>query len=459
MEKILFIFRRGLRIHDNTGLMAALEDSKTVIPIFIFDTKQVGKNPYKSNNSIQFMVESLEDLDASLRKRGSRLWYFYGSPEKVVKKLLRDDDNIDAVYVNMDYTPFSVSRDKKLEKVCRDMDVEFKQFEDYLLMPVNEIMTKSGTPYKVFTAFYNAGQHKTVRKSRKNKSKGYLGGGTRLVGQINRKKMKKFYKENDNVLVKGGRKECLRILKSVLPGVAKGYKKDRDIPSIDTTHLSAYNKFGCCSIREVYEAFVKARNKKSILVRQLWWRDFYTYVMYHFPYSSRGAFQKKFDRIKWKHNSAWLQKWKKGMTGFPIVDAGMRQMNETGWMHNRVRMIVASFLAKDLLINWRHGEKYFSQQLVDIDWSVNNGNWGTVVGVGASALAWFRVFNPWDQLKKYDPDCEYVKEWIPELRDVSAKDILKWYEKYDLYDVKYPKPMVDHQEQKEKALKMYKRAA
>lgn len=460
MEKILFIFRRGLRIHDNTGLMAALEDSKTVIPVFIFDPNQIGKNPYKSNNSIQFMVESLEDLDKSLRKRGSKLWYFHGNPEKVVKKLLKDDEAIDAVYVNMDYTPYSISRDKKLAKVCKKMDVEFKQFEDYLLMPVNKIKTKSGTPYKVFTAFYNAGKRLSVRKSKKNNYKGgYLSGKTKLVGQINNTKIKQFYKENDEVVVRGGRKECLRILKSVVPSIAKKYNKDRNTPSIDTTRLSAYNKFGCCSIREVYEAFVKATNKGSMIVRQLWWRDFYTYVMYHFPYSASGAFQEKFDRIKWKHNSSWLQKWKTGMTGFPIVDAGMRQMNETGWMHNRVRMIVASFLAKDLLINWHHGERYFSQQLVDIDWSVNNGNWGTVVGVGASSLAWFRVFNPWDQLKKYDPECEYVKEWIPELKDVLAKDILKWYETYDLYDVDYPKPMLDHQEQKEKALKMYKRAA
>lgn len=454
MEKILFIFRRGLRIHDNTGLIAALENSKTVIPIFIFDPAQVGKNPFKSLNSIQFMVESLKDLDISLRKRGSRLWYFYGNPEKVVSKLLKNDDAISAVYVNMDYTPFSASRDIKIAKACHKLDVEFTQFEDYLLTPVNSIKTKSDTAYKVFTAYYNAAQHKTVRKSRKNNLRGYLSKNHKFPGQITEERINKFYKKNDNVLVHGGRKECQWILKNIVPEVNRGYKKDRNIPEINTTHLSAYNKFGCCSIREVYEAF---GNKKSLLTRQLWWRDFYTYIMYHYPHSSRGAFQEKFNNIKWKHNSVWLQKWKTGMTGFPIVDAGMRQMNKTGWMHNRVRMIVASFLAKDLMINWKHGEKYFSQRLVDIDWSVNNGNWATVVGVGASALPWFRVFNPWDQLKKYDPECEYVKEWIPELKDVPIEDILKWYEAYSEYDISYPKPIINHKEQKEKALKMYKR--
>lgn len=454
MKRTLFIFRRGLRLEDNTGLLAALEDSEIVVPIFIFDPNQVGSgNKYKSNNSIQFMVESLEDLDKSLRKRGSRLRFFYGLPHDVVKKLLKHDKDIQAVYVNMDYTPYSTERDKKIAKVCKDLDVDFQQFEDYLLLPVDTLKTKTGTPYKVFGAFYAAAQKKTVDTVYLNKHKNYLSSRIKLQGET---KKSRFYKANPDVWVRGGRAECLKILKRVVPVVAKGYKKDRDIPSIDTTLLSAYNKFGCCSIREVYEAFVKASGKKGVLTKQLWWREFYTYIMYHFPYIKSGAFQEKFDKLKWHHNTTWLRKWQEGKTGFPIVDAGMRQMNEIGWMHNRVRMIVASFLVKDLLINWRHGEKYFSQMLVDIDWSVNVGNWGTVAGVGASALPWFRVFNPWDQTKKYDPNCEYIKEWIPELRDVPAEDILKWYDVY-YPDVKYPKPIVDHSVQKEKALKMYRK--
>ena len=255
---------------------------------------------------------------------------------------------------------------------------------------------------------------------------------------------------SENAL-QGGRKEALHLLKNIAH--LKNYKEIRNFPALaGTTHLSAHNKFGTVSIREVYQTIVKCFGKTHTLINELYWRDFFTHILYHFPHVLGEAFHKKYNDIRWENNKNFFKKWCLGMTGFPIVDAGMRELNQTGYMHNRVRMIVASFLVKDLHIDWRWGEKYFAQQLIDYDPAVNNGNWQWAASTGCDAQPYFRIFNPWRQQVQYDPDCVYIKKWLPELINISPKII------HELYKNKmngYPQPLVDHAIASQFSKKMY----
>jgi len=349
-RRSLFLFRRDLRLEDNTGLIFALKSSEVVIPAFIFTLEQIERNPFRSDHCLKFMIESLKDLENQLKEKGGKLFLFKGKPEEVVSKCMRKL-NIEALIVNRDYTPYSRQRDNKLEKVCK------------------------------------AGQ----------------------------------------------------------------------IPLECSTYLSPYLKFTVCSPREVYEAICRHLSPHHELIRSLYWRDFFTSIAFFFPHVFMGAFHSKFDKLKWSYNRKAYQRWCEGSTGFPIVDAGMREMNETGFMHNRVRMIAASFLIKDLHIDWRWGEKYFAQTLIDYDPAVNNGNWQWAASTGSDAQPYFRIFNPWNQQKKFDPECTYIKKWIPELRDFPPKAIHAWYEeKHRAGCKKYPAPMTNHDKAAKEALHAYR---
>jgi deoxyribodipyrimidine photo-lyase len=263
--------------------------------------------------------------------------------------------------------------------------------------------------------------------------------------------MKRFTRINPNILVRGGRPEALQLLSRAVRTI-HNYNAIHNDLSLQTSELSASIKFGCISIREAYKAF----HDKPGIIRQLYWRDFYANIMYEFPHVIGHSLKPKYDKIHWHHNSKLFDAWCKGETGYPIVDAGMRQMNTTGYMHNRARLIVASFLVKTLLIDWREGEEYFAQKLTDYDPSNNNGNWQWISGGGADSQPYFRVFNPWRQAAEYDPTCEYMKKWVPELKDVPEKDLLKWDTKHVHYkDVQYPAPIVQYQSQREQVLKLY----
>lgn len=450
----IFIFRRSLRLSDNTGLIQALKESKKVIPIFIFTPEQLVKNRFKSNNCVQFMMESLEELDGKLRDKGSRLFYFFGKQDEIIGKLIKKY-NIDAVYTNRDYTRYSVKRDNKIEKVCENNDTKFYSIEDLLLQPFGSILTGGNTIYTKFTPFHKKAKKVPVKKPVTNKYKNYYPKKNKLINEY-KKNIHKFYKKNDNLHVNGGRKNALKILNKI--SQFKGYNKNRDELTYNTTHLSAYIKFGCVSIREVYHTFKKKLQSTNKLLTQLYWRDFYYNISQEYPNIYSGAMKEKYNKIKWTNNSTWFRKWKEGKTGFPIVDAGMRQMNTTGFMHNRARLIVSNFLIKVLLTNWQKGEWYFATQLVDYDPAVNNGNWQWSSSSGADSQPYFRVFNPWLQGKKFDKDAEYIKKWVPELEDVPNRDIHKWNEVYDKYvGTGYPKPIVDYKKQKEKGVKMYAR--
>lgn len=453
----LFVFRRDHRIDDNPSLHNALAESKSVIPCFIFDPRQVSdKNNYKSSNAIQFMIASLEDVDDQLSKKKGSLQIFHGIAHEVIEKLIATY-KIDAVYCNRDYTPFSIKRDKEIEKICARYDVAFEQYTDALLNQPEDIKTSSSTPYTVFTPFYkycfkNFPIAKPTTTRLHNFSK------TKLDGSISLSSIKKELvpSENKNIHVMGGRSYALKILKKI--SEFKDYDDERDIPSIATTNLSAYLKFGCISVREVAHAISESLGKHHTLIKQLYWRDFYMHIAYHSPYVFGQSFHKKYDSMWWKNDKKDFRAWCEGTTGFPIVDAGMRQLNTTGYMHNRVRMIVASFLTKDLHIDWRWGEKYFAQQLVDYDPALNNGNWQWSASTGCDAQPYFRIFNPWLQQKKFDPDCTYIKTWIPELQDIEPKIIHNWFKESGPDIPDYPRPIVDHTEERAIALKAYKRA-
>lgn len=450
----LFVFRRDLRVDDNTGLIFALKSSEIVIPAFIFTQEQIDRNPFRSNHCLQFMIESLKDLENQLKKKGGKLYFFKGKPEEIIIQCI-SKLKVEALIVNRDYTPYSCKRDKKLEKVCKSRDVAFFSFDDALLHPPEETLKKDGKPYTIFTPYFrNASKQKVLRPVRNTKTNYFQ----RFIPFAEQKSLlsKILPRQTIKNDLFGGRAEALKILKN-LRSFSK-YEQYRDFPEKNySTHLSPYLKFTVCSVREVYAAICHNLSPHHELIRSLYWRDFFTSIAFFFPHVFKGAFHPKFDKLKWSYDQKAYQRWCMGSTGFPIVDAGMRQMNQTGFINNRIRMIVASFLVKDLSLDWRWGEKYFAQTLIDYDPAVNNGNWQWVAGTGCDAQPYFRIFNPWTQQKKFDPECTYIKKWIPELRDLTPKIIHAWQEKnvHAKYPV-YSPPMIDHEKAAKSTLLIYK---
>lgn len=449
-KKSLFIFRRDLRLEDNTGLISALNDSEIVIPAFVFDPRQYDKtkNPYFSDNAFGFLIESLKDLDSQLNIKNSRLYIFNGIVEEVIEKLIKDE-NIDAIYFNKDYTPFSKKRDTEIDKICKKHNVSCYSFADALLNEPNSVLKNDGSPYTVFTPFWKNASTIKVNDPKNNHYKNYYN--KKIISEKSFLELNLKYEDNKN-RIKGGRKNAVNILNNIIK--LKNYESIRDYPYINgTSKLSAHLKFGTVSIREAYWAIANEMTLAHPLLRQLYWRDFFYHIAYHFPKVFGHSFNEKYEKVRWDNDEKLLQAWKNGVTGFPIVDAGMRELNTTGYMHNRVRMIVASFLTKDLHIDWRLGEKYFAQQLVDYDPCINNGNWQWAASTGCDAQPYFRIFNPWLQQKKFDPKCEYIKRWILELKNVDAKTIHE-LDKNEIPN--YPKPIIDHYAESKEAISRYK---
>ena len=451
-ENGLFIFRRDFRIIDNNGLNLLNERCKNIYTIFIFTPEQVGSgNKYKSDNSVQFMIESLQDLASQISKAGGHLYTFFGHNDKVVEDCIKAWD-INIVCFNLDITPYAKERDAKIIKLCEHLKTYVMYDYDYYLHQPGTILNGTGEPYQKFTPYYESCLKKKVeapakmRKLHLKKSDAHIPNKITLEQALSR-----FTKVNPDILVHGGRPDAIKTLKTALRTQTHYVKNHNDLDK-QTTQLSAYIKFGCLSVREIY----KALRSKTAIIRQIIWRDFYANILYSFPHVLGHALKTKYNKIHWHHNETWFKKWCQGDTGFPVVDAGMRQLNATGYMHNRARLIVASFLVKTLLIDWRKGEEYFATKLTDYDVASNNGNWQWVASTGADSQPYFRIFNPWEQAKNCDPDCEYIKQWVPELKDVPVKDILNWETTYTEYkDTKYPKPIVDYKKQKEIALKMF----
>lgn len=451
----LFIFRRDLRLEDNTGLINALQNSEKVIPCFIFDPRQCEKNSYKSLCAIQFMLESLADLEQQLKQKKSQLFLFQGIPEKIVETIIQTK-SIDAVYLNRDYTPFSQRRDEAIKIICMQHAVIFRSFDDALLNSPKIALKSDGKPYEIFSPFYNKMEKIPVEKPKKNPYFNYYLG--KIPSTVKKEKIFEnlLEKRKFDINSKGGRKECLKKLTQLKK--IKNYNKDHNYPfKKTTTELSPHLKFTTCSVREIYHAINKKIPESKNILRELYWRDFFTTIAFYFPHVFGHAYRTKYDSLPWENNKKLFAAWCQGKTGFPIVDAGMRQLNQTGYIHNRIRLITASFLVKDLHIDWRLGEKYFAKKLIDYDPAVNNGNWQWVASTGVDAQPYFRIFNPWLQQRKFDPDCLYIKKWVPELQHLNKKIIHHWHKSsYHLLVSNYPAPIVNHEIEALKAKGLYK---
>lgn len=451
MEKIsLFIFRRDFRLYDNTSFIECVkyanENHLKILPVFIFNPVQIDpkKNSYFSHGSVQFMIESLKDLNEQLKAEGGRLYTFHGTNIDILKTISKQYD-IQAISSNKDITPFALKRDEQVQYWCDRKGIPFIHKEDYTMYSIDIVRTNQGKPFEIYTPFYRRAIRIPVPEPHMYPEikHGFLT--TRMDDEDS--DIDKYYERNEAIEQKGGRQIALEILEKMKKGGFRKYKKDRDYPAKDaTTKLGAYLKFGCVSIRETFKVGKEALGKDSLFVAQLYFRDFYYNIAYHYPEILQGQVGGKnvpihgrYEKLAWNENEETFDKWKNGMTGYPIVDAGMRCLNQTGWLHNRVRMICAMFLVRDLNVDWRKGEKYFAQKLVDYDPANNNQGWCWV-------LSYRRKFNPYKQAGKYDEWCEYIKKWVPELKEVPPLDIITWWEKQMNYqNVDYPKQMIDIQ--------------
>ena len=369
----IFIFRRDLRLEDNNGLNYALENYN-VIPIFIYNKLQIGKqNKFKSKRAITFMGQSLDQINQELTKNNKKLYIFKNDDLKVLSKI-HEKKNVSVIIENMDYTPFSIKRSEKIKNFCEKNNIEYIVKEDYLLSNIGDLNKENGDPYNIFTPFKNNGFKYNVVKPNINK---------KLINnfiKINFKCVDIIY-YNDNKIVNGGRVEALKRLNNIKN--LGNYNQNRNNPNFETSLLSAYIKFGCLSIREVYWKIRDNYGLNNQLLDQLFWREFYFYIVYYYPQVLNGKnFNNKYDKIKWSNSEINFEKWCNGTTGYPIVDAGMAELNQTGFMHNRLRLITANFLNRMLNIDWRKGEKYYATQLTDYDPSVNNGNWQWIGSCG-----------------------------------------------------------------------------
>ena len=487
----IHIFRRDYRLDDNTTLIEACKTHDIVLPIFIFTKTQIDKslNIYRSDNSLQFLCYSLKDLNLQLKQisnNKSQLTIFYGDEYSILDTLIKNIKNIKTVSFNMDYTNYSKIRDEKIKKICESNHINCLSLEDICVNPTGTVLNGSGKPYTKFTPFWRAAAKKEVRKPMNNKYTNYYNSNTNTsstnINTILKKLSNTILKIDDilkpnglimgpfnkNLPETGGRTNGLAILNRIKNW--SDYNDERDILTYKTTHLSPFNKFGCVSIREVYWTMFNKLGKGGEfgLIRQLFWRDFFYCLSYYHPeiYTEK-ALSPKYREIVWasdKNSMINFKKWCDAKTGFPIVDACMRELNTTGYMHNRGRLIVCNFLCRLLNIDWKLGERYFATKLYDYDPAQNNFGWqvsGSSSSGTQSRPLEQTIMNPWLQSAKFDKDGKYIKLWCPELEKVKANHLHKWNiynTEYDLDgDINYYKPIVDYNIEKEKNLKMYKK--
>jgi deoxyribodipyrimidine photo-lyase len=469
----LFIFHRDLRIIDNTTLIEQINNEENIIPIFIFTPEQINqkKNKYFNHASVQFMIESLHDLSNEIKNKKGKIYFFYGDNLKVLKKIHKEL-KINSIGYNIDYTPYAKKRDTQIKDWTIKNNIKLYEKEDYVLYDIlnNQTLKKDGTPYQVFTPFKNycLNNLKVREPHRINNYKFVKNSKLKDIKyNINEKEIDEFYEPNENINVHGGRTNGLKIINNLEK--FKDYQQKRDNLNYNTTFLGAHNHYTTISIRETFYKILNTLGKNSGLINELHWRDFYLNISHFFPHILDGqigkknkSFKEKYDNINWSNNNSKWEKFIKGETGFPIIDAGIKQLLSKNFVHNRVRMIHGNFVTKDLHIDWREGEMFYAKHLVDYDAMVNNNSWQWCSGSGTDAQPYFRIFNPWTQLKTHDPDLEYVKLYIPELKDVPNKDILNWWkpeihEKWLKEGIKYFKPILDHSIESKITLDNYKK--
>lgn len=463
MRRIIWWLRRDLRVTDNVTLHYALRDAASVIPIFILDPRLLNSDKFAPARR-QFLFDSLAAVDARLRARGGRLIVRRGEPARELARLVRETQS-QAVYFHRDYTPYARARDARVLETLGTLGVQIQVFDDNYLAVPEQVLKNDGTPYTVYTRF-RLRFEECVSVPPPYTTHGELNTPPEIVS------LDLPSVERQERFARGGEAEGQKLAHAFFHRTdgLRAYRDTRDVLARDSTsHLSPHLHLGTVSVRELVRA---AREAKAGAQGQAWmdelvWREFYTHVLWHFPYAAHSAFRREYAKLAWENDAQKFAAWCAGRTGYPIVDAGMRQLNATGWMHNRARMIVASFLTKDLLIDWRWGEKYFLQNLIDGDMASNNGGWQWSAGTGTDAQPFFRIFNPLLQGAKFDPDGVYVKQWIPELARVPREYIhAPWTmpRKVALrvgveIGKDYPAPIVDHTIQRARALMMYKRDA
>lgn len=452
-ETSLFIFRRDLRLDDNTGLNAALALSRRVLPCFIFDPRQIEAHPYQSRPGLHFMLQALAELEQRCSATGGKLAFFLDDPCSVIRQLALSQ-RIQAVFFNRDYSPFSRRRDQAIAALCRELGLDIHVLPDALLNEPEAIVKNDGSPYQVFTAYYKKARQMPVALPKPMAAGRFLTLDHGLdLKSIGEHIAKQHNGQDCPTPAFVDKSIALRRLAAL-----SDYAAQRDYPALGrTSQLSAALKSGVHSIRAAYYAILESLGNEHPLLRQLYWRDFFTHIAYHFPEVFGQAFLKKFAAVEWDDRPDRFEAWRAGKTGFPIVDAGMRELNATGFMHNRLRMLTASFLVKDLHIDWRLGERYFAQHLADYDPCVNNGNWQWAASTGCDAQPYFRIFNPWTQQQKFDPDCAYIYRWLPELRAFPPATLHQWDKRHATGD--YPAPIVDHAQESRIAKRRYLEAA
>ncbi len=429
----VFWFRRDLRLEDNAGLYHALHAGLPVQCIFIFD-KNIIAELKEDDPRISFIYEQLKSLQEQLKAKSSSIKVLYGNPQQAFKTVLKDY-KVHGVYTNHDFEPYAKIRDDQVARLLRKSDIQLHTFKDHVIFEKSEVVKSDGLPYTVFTPYKRKWLEVLNSNGEGSKSKYFRSFPSIKFNNYNKTKhrmpsLKKIGFVPTKISFPS---------KTVSQNIIKSYDKNRDYPALNgTSKLGIHFRFGTISIRE------KAR--KAILLNETYlseliWRDFYAQIMYHFPHVVGSAFRAKYDKIPWRDNKKEFKAWCEGKTGYPLVDAGMRELNATGHMHNRVRMVTASFLTKHLLMDWRKGEAYFAEKLLDFDLASNNGGWQWASGSGTDAAPYFRIFNPSSQLKKFDKDLIYVKQWVPEYGTEA-----------------YPEPIVDHKEARERCLATYKAA-
>jgi deoxyribodipyrimidine photo-lyase len=428
-EVTIFWFRRDLRLEDNAGLFHALKSKRPVVPVFIFDRSILDELEEKKDRRVEFIHQSLREIQHQLHSIGATLDVRYGFPLDVYKELT-DEYDIKEVFANHDYEPYAIKRDHAIAELLLSRGISFHTYKDQVIFEKNEVIKGDGRPYTVFTPY-----------SKRWKS---ILSDFHLKSYPTSKYFRNFYKQAPKEIPS---LSSIGFQSSGEPFPSKkwdkkiieNYSKQRDFPALHgTSKLSVHLRFGTISIRNLAR---ETRRLNETFLNELIWREFYQMILWHFPQVVYQSFKLAYDRIQWRNNEKEFEAWCNGQTGYPIVDAGMRQLNETGYMHNRVRMITASFLTRHLLIDWRWGESFFAKKLLDYDLAANNGGWQWAAGSGCDAAPYFRIFNPYIQTKKFDPELKYVKKWVPELEELN-----------------YPAPIVEHEFARKRCLEVYSKA-
>ena len=429
MTKVsLFWFRRDLRVEDNVGLLQALESGHAVLPIFIFDETILGKLP-KSDRRLELIINALGRVNDAMKRNRCTVRTYHGTPKAIITKILKEHE-VAEVHVNKDYEPYARTRDESIAQLLNSHKIPFYTHKDQVVFHENEITKDDGKPYVVYTPYSRKWlarfEREGIANAASEKHLEALLPGITEQQSLDELGFKASGKENPTY--------------TFTDELVDSYEATRNFPALDqTSRLGPHLRFGTVSVRKLVQKAASREN--NTFLKELIWREFFMQILWHFPQTHKKSFKSQYDRIPWRNNEAEFEKWCKGQTGYPLVDAGMRQLNATGFMHNRVRMLVGSFLCKHLLIDWRWGEAYFAEKLLDYEMASNIGNWQWVAGSGVDAAPYFRIFNPTEQIKKFDKELTYIKKWVPDFQELN-----------------YPKPIVDHKEARERCLITYKMA-